>query len=188
MKTTATTAEGKPAMLDTDTGELTPINTTYKDTIANYWKTPYNHDTVAEAERTGTECKDPSKTQQHFKDQQDINQIVDRFSKTGELPLIPNPLQYGDLTTLDDYHTLETKLAETRALFYRLTPAIRASYRNDPGAWLEDVATRTNNGDFEPLAAMGLEVPKLRPTAEPEGGNTPGAPAPEPPKTAPKAP
>lgn len=122
------------------------------------WKTPYNHDTTKEAERTSLYCEDPSRTQQHFKDQQDINLIIERFTKTGDLPLIPSPLQYADLTTMEDFHSMQNKLAETKALFYRLTPAIRASYNNNAGQWLQDVTERVAAGDLEPLREMGLDL------------------------------
>lgn len=122
------------------------------------WKTPYNHDVDHEAARTALVCPEPSKTKQEFKTQQDINHILATFTRTGQLPDIPMPLQYADLTTMEDYHTLQTKLAETNGLFYRLPAAIRASYKNDPGAWLEDVTTRVNAGDLEPLREMGMDL------------------------------
>lgn len=166
------------------------------------WKTPYNHDTDYESERTALECKDPSKTQQSFKDQVDINNIVATVLRTGDSPQVPAPLQYADLSTMEDYHTMQTKLAETNALFYRLPPAVRASYQNDPGQWLEHVTSSIENGDLDPLREMGLDmasvdkqIAELKAQAEDEraatraaqkaaekGGTTPGAPAPEPPK------
>jgi len=96
------------------------------------FKTPYNHDTLAEALRTAQVNDEPSKTQQHFKDEADINEIMRRWLKTGEIKEIPLPPQYGDFTEMEtDYHSLNNRIAETNALFYRLPAAVRASYQND---------------------------------------------------------
>lgn len=122
------------------------------------WKTPYNHDVDAEAARTATYCKDDSKTQQSFKDEQDINVIVGRVLRTGTLPDIPVPLVYGDLTTQQNYHEMLNAVAETNGLFYRLDPELRAEYKNDPGAWLQDVNDKLQAGDLAPLREMGLDM------------------------------
>lgn len=49
-----------------------------------FFKTPYNHDTNAESDASGLECKDPSLAQQHFKDECDINVLFARYLETGE--------------------------------------------------------------------------------------------------------
>lgn len=132
-----------------ENGELQPFTR---------WKTPYNHDTLAEARRTGSGPGGPSKTQQNFRDDADINVIVGRIIKTGIVPDIPVPPQYGDLTTETDYHTMLNKLAETKGLFYRLDAEDRARFDNDPGAWLGYVNQAIAAGDLEPLRDMGLDV------------------------------
>jgi len=73
-------------------GEITELNLVFK--------TPYNHDTLAEALRTAQVNDEPSKTQQHFKDEADINEIMRRWLKTGEIKEIPLPPQYGDFTEI----------------------------------------------------------------------------------------
>lgn len=156
MKKTAQ-IDGRPATLDTETGEVRPIDNQHSGVIATYWKTPYNHDVDAEAARTATEFHDPSKTQQHFRDETDINIIVSRVMKTGQLPDI-KPLQYADLTTQEDYHTMLTRVAEANGMFYKLDPELRAEYNNDPGAWLQDVNEKIAKGDLEPLREMGMDM------------------------------
>lgn len=123
-----------------------------------YWKTPYNHDTLAENERTQFIPTGEKLTQDSFKDEQDINKIVERVLRTGQMPDIQLPPQYGDLTTADDFHAMQNKLAETKGLFYKLPAAIRASYQNDAGAWLEHVNQAVASGDVEPLREMGLDL------------------------------
>lgn len=134
------------------------IETINEDGEAVRWKTPFNHDRNHEANRTALVCPEPTKTKQEFKQQQDINHILATFTRTQQLPDIPVPLQYADLTTLDDYHGMLNKVAETNALFYKLPANIRASYQNDPGQWLQDVTDRVTAGDLEPLREMGLDL------------------------------
>jgi len=109
--------------------------------------------------------------------------------KTGEIKEIPLPPQYGDFTEMEtDYHSLNNRIAETNALFYRLPAAVRASYQNDPGLWVEDVNTRLAGGDLEPLKAMGLDV-TVKTVDPPDGTGTPTvAEPPKPPGRAPSAP
>lgn len=132
--------------------------TATKDGEAVMWKTPYNHDRDKENTRLATHCPEKSRTQQSFKDQQDINTIVARVLKTGELPNIPAPPQYEDLTTRQDYHTMLNRIAETNGLFYKLDAELRAEYNNDPGSWLQDVNEKINAGELQPLREMGLDM------------------------------
>jgi len=145
-------------------GEITELNLVFK--------TPYNHDTLAEALRTAQVNDEPSKTQQHFKDEADINEIMRRWLKTGEIKEIPLPPQYGD------FHRNGNRLPLTQQPHCRdqrtlLPPAaVRASYQNDPGLWVEDVNTRLAGGDLEPLKAMGLDV-TVKTVDPPDGTGTP---------------
>lgn len=163
------------------------------------WKTPFNHNTTHEAKRTALICQDDSKTQQHMRDETDINHIVDKFLKTGQAPSVAVPPKYGDFSTTQDYHDLQNHLAETNALFYKLPAAVRASFQNDPAQWVGHVHEKLAAGDLDPLRVMGLDVPDAEqtlPNPAPEatdpgnarGGPTPAAPAAEPPKTGPQGP
>lgn len=137
---------------------MAKLLTATKDGEAVEWKTPYNHDRDKEEKRLATICEEKSLTQQSFAEQQDINTIVARVLKTGELPNIPIPDQYADLTTQQDYHTMLNRIAETNGLFYRLDAKLRATYNNDPGAWLEDVNKKLERGELAPLRQMGLDM------------------------------
>lgn len=180
----------------TPDGEIILADEMIPNEYKPFWKTPFNHDTDAEATRTALYCFDDSKAQQHGKEEADINTLVDRFLKTGQMPSVSVPPRYGDFNSTADYHDLQNHLAETNALFYRLPAAVRASYQNDPAQWIGDVNERLANGtpaDLDALRAMGMDIPATAPPEapkepNPKGGTTPGAPAPEPPKTEPPAP
>ena len=52
-----------------------------------FLRTKYNYDRDAVSRETATECREEEdQTQQHFKDECDINIILDRFQVTGTVP------------------------------------------------------------------------------------------------------
>lgn len=122
------------------------------------WKTPYNHDTNFESDRTALYCADPSLTKQEFKEDCDINVIIERFIKTGQPPPITLPEHFGDLTTRLTYFEAATAMAEANKLFYLLPAAKRAEHLNDPNRWADTVMVALEKGDTETLIANGIEV------------------------------
>lgn len=124
-----------------------------------FFKTPYNHDTNAESNRVALTCLDESKTQQHFKNEVDINVIISRFMKTGLLPHVQLPPTYGEFSNERDYHSDLQRIQQVNAVFYKLDADVRQHYNNDPGTWLKDVQVHIDTGNREGLRAMGLDVP-----------------------------
>ena len=59
---------------------------------------------------SGLACDDPSLTQQQFKEESDINNIVDRFMKTGHLPLKRNSTLFGSQLLLIQKRSRSGKL------------------------------------------------------------------------------
>ena len=143
-----------------------------------FWKTPYNHDTNEESDRTGLACKDPSKALQSQAEEADINTIVRRFGLTGELPAhqLREP-EYVDLTNENgEYLDLQVNLAQAKARFYELPPNRRTQWLNNPAKWLEDVNTAIETGDRQTLVALGVDIlptPKTEPKGEPLPPSTP---------------
>lgn len=139
-----------------------------------FLRTPNNHDTQAEALNGALMCKDPSKAQQSSKEETDINTIVDRFLKTGQMPNIQLPPHFGDFTDVEgDYLMAQTRVAETNALFYKLRPEIRSEYQNNPGRWQSAVLQAFEVGDAAFLADMGIDVKLAQ-----KNGQLPQEPAP----------
>lgn len=75
--------------------------------------------------------KNPSKTKQSFKQECDINHIINRFSKTGQIPLT-NPLekQYGFAPETDLKKSLDL-IHELRHEFENLDPEIKSEFNNN---------------------------------------------------------
>lgn len=150
------------------------------------FKTPYNHDRMAESNRTGLSTKDPSLTDQSFKEDADINVIMERVMKTKEIPLAL-PEHFGDATQIPTLFDARMRIAESNATFYKLPAKIREEFLNDPGRWEAQVVKDLNDANVENLKRMGINTddihviaqvaPKVPQPATPAAG-TPDNPAP----------
>ena len=110
-----------------------------------FLRTPYNYDIDEVSDETGLKCKGPSRTQQHMKDECDINRIVDRWLRTGDLGAIDKSVRYGDFTGVGDYHSLCNRGLQSRHDFFSLPEHIRVRFGGDPAkllAFLEDPKNR----------------------------------------------
>lgn len=130
------------------------------------WKTPYNHDTNLEAMRTAHYSKEPTLTQQHGKEEADINTIVSRFMKTGLMPQIPLPPTYADYDEVFDFQTAMNAVAAGKASFAKLPADVRDVFRNDPqrfvsqvDAWLAETDPKKREANLETMRALNLAVP-----------------------------
>lgn len=115
--------------------------------------------------RTVHESVDPGLTKQSFKDECDINRIMDRYQVTGVLPenlMVGNP-QYVDVTGVE-YQEAMLKVADAQSLFNRLPAAIRARFSNNPSAFL---AFAENPDNRPELIKMGLGRPGVEPAPQP---------------------
>lgn len=117
------------------------------------------------------ECKDPSLAQQSFKDDADINVMLERFKVTGVLPqgvLMPT---YGDFTGVSDYRSARDAMLKAEHAFMDMPANIRSRFDNDPQKFLEFCADDKNR---EEAIRLGL-VPM--PPAEPQKPAEPAKPA-----------
>lgn len=152
-------------MVDKETGEILP-----DPPPPVLWKTPYNHDVDAEATRTALFCLDVTKTQQHGKEEADINTIVDRFLKTGSLPQVAIPPNYEDFDEVFDFQTAMNAVAAAKASFNAMDATVRDAFRNDPhrfvaqiDAWLNEPDPAERERNLALMRAMNLAVPKGEP-------------------------
>lgn len=113
------------------------------------------------------------KTQQNFKDECDINTIVNQFLKTGEMPDNIRLPQYIDYEGVFDFQTAMNTMMEAEASFMQLPAPLRAEFQNDPQQFLEYCANPANKEDMH---KRGL----LRPDYEPPKPADAPAPAPAP--------
>lgn len=174
----------------TEDGEIVDVVTHEPVAMAQpFWKTPYNHNTDAEAAATALSCKDPSKTQQQFAKDADINAILAKFLQTGELNTtgIPTYINYEGEFDLQD--SIVTS-SQVEAAWAELPTAVRAILRT-PKQFVEYIDHCMQTGDLDPLRELGLAKPLDPQPTTPTGGTpapVPSEKAPEGLKTAPKEP
>lgn len=104
---------------------------------AIFIRTPYNYDTDEVSNETGLTCPEPTMAQQQFRDEADINTIMERFGRTGELIAPVRMPEYGDFSGINDYHTAMNAVIDAQASFDALPAKIRSRFDNDPGKFVE---------------------------------------------------
>jgi len=98
-------------------------------------------------EKRRTVINGPSRTHQSFKEESNINTIMKKFAKTGQLPeMINREPRYGDFIDAPDYLTAMNAVAHANEQFANLSAATRKRFSNDPAEFLE-FATNPENGD-----------------------------------------
>jgi len=106
----------------------------------------------------GIKC-DPkeAKTHQSFKEECDINNIVEHYTKTGNwstsLRPATRPPIFGDFTSVPDFREAMNYVANAREQFEALPSRIRKRFENDPGQLLSFLQDEKNRPEAE---ALGL--------------------------------
>lgn len=82
-------------------------------------------------------------TQQHPKEEVDINTIVERFGLTGQMPFGVTGGFYGDFTGIEDYESALGLVEGAQERFRALPPHVREAFHNDPGELIQYVRGAT---------------------------------------------
>jgi len=134
-----------------------------------FLRTPYNYDTDAASNESGLACEEPSLAQQHFKEECDINTILQKFNITGLLPQSTLSPRYGDFSGIGDYHTALNRVIAAQDEFEALPAQIRARFNNDPSELIEFLQDESNRPEAEELglvekaAAEAVEAASVTP-------------------------
>ncbi len=121
---------------------------------AIFLRTPYNYDTDAASNESGLACEEPTLAQQHYKEECDINTILQKFSITGILPEAPLSPRYGDFSGISDYHTALNRVIAAQDEFDGLPAQIRARFDNDPAKLIEFLDDEANRPEAEELGLV----------------------------------
>lgn len=114
-----------------------------------------------------------SMTQQHFKEECDINTIMDKYAVNGylvdPLKIRTRKPQFGDFTDMPDFQTAQNTIVEGREAFEALPARIRKYFNNDPALYLSFVSDSNN---LDQAFEMGLidsdYVALMKKSLEPE--------------------
>lgn len=178
-------------VFNADTGEFEP----------RIMRAPGNYDSDAVSLTTGQINNEATKTQLHEQEATDINNIVDRFLKSGTLPQIPMPPTLDEFGDVFDFQSAMNTLAAAKYSFMQLPADVRAAFGNDPARFVGQVDAMINEEDPEKLDLNKKNLRALGLTIEPgpvadqttlgdllaaiKAQTVPGdTPAPEPSKTA----
>lgn len=114
----------------------------------------------------GVDCsKDPSMTDQSQAAECDVNQILDRFMKTGVLPGVDIARVYGDYSEPFDFHEAQNIIAHANEQFAALNAKVRHRFHNDPAEFLSFVADPENASE---MVKLGLATIKdTQPPSQP---------------------
>jgi len=129
----------------------------------------------------------PTLTQQHSKDEVDINNIMARYVKTGVIDHV-NKFQ-GQYTENreTDFHTAQNIISRANSMFLELPSQVREKFHNDPGAFVEFVENPDNH---DKLYEMGVANSKPKSPTSDNNTTPPASPPVQPnePESTPPAP
>lgn len=116
---------------------------------------------------------EPSKTQQQFKDECDINNIMAKYATTGQfLHVTSKQGQYADFSSITDYREMLDQVAYAQEAFAQLPANVRYKFNNDPAELLNFVQDKKN---YDEGVKLGLINP---PTINPDTQPVPETPKP----------
>ncbi len=92
-------------------------------------------------------------TQQHFKEEVDVNNIIAKFAQTGELPVAREAQQYGYAPS-QTFTEAMFIITEAKEEFAKLPSAARAAFGNDPAKYLDAATDAEQRPLFEELGLL----------------------------------
>lgn len=123
------------------------------------------YDAQAVSDATALSCPEESRTRQEFKDESDINTIIDRFG-IGENPIdlqkwVTNVDIYD---AVDDFQTAMNQVNTAKAQFDALPARVRTRFNNSPAAFVDFVSDASN---VEEMILLGLAEKRVERVPEP---------------------
>lgn len=104
--------------------------------------------------QVGLEFTEPSMTEQHFKEECDINTIVARYQETGVLPSGNREPLFGDFAEFpQDLQSSQAYFDDAHERFMQLPAQLRKEFDNDPVKLLQFIA---NDNNRERAIDLGL--------------------------------
>jgi phage internal scaffolding protein len=113
-----------------------------------------------ERKRAKIMFKDKSRTQQNFKEKQDVNRILAKYKKTGIINSINGgEALYGDFSKVSNFQDALELVQNATDEFMEIPAQVRAKFDNDPAKLLDFMDDESNH---DKARDMGL-LPQLPP-------------------------
>ena len=106
-----------------------------------------------ERNRQQIEFTEPSATKQSFKDEVNINNILKRYTQTGEIDLKPQALPFTDCTQAKSFSDMCSQISEAENYFMSLPAEVREEFDNDV---IEFVDFMSDDNNLEEAYEMGI--------------------------------
>ena len=108
--------------------------------------------------------KEEPMTRQSFKDECDINKIMERYEKTGVLEHVKYmqdlDRQYGDFMDAPTYHEACNQMIDANNAFMLLPSKLRKRFDNDPGKFLDFAQDPENEREMRKLGLLPAKRPE----------------------------
>ena len=103
--------------------------------------------------------KSEMRTKQSFKDDVDVNKILRKFTKTGQLPgMIAQDGRYGDFSEVGTFQDALEKVRFAEEQFHALPAHVRKRFGHDPVEFLGFVADPANKQEMADLGLLTKEA------------------------------
>jgi len=146
-------------------------------------ETPFKSAYSTKQKQTITFPSNSRWTKQSFKDECDINTIMGRYMRTGEMPMINVSYpQYLDVTGAD-FQAHMNVIAGAQSLFNELPSDVRTRFKNDPAQFLDFVSNENNRLELAQMGLLSHEITSSILTPQPAQTNASNVDSANPPKT-----
>ena len=112
--------------------------------------------------RVATYNSEPSKTDQQFKDDVNVNNVIAKYMRTRDARVLGSRVgQYADLTKLTDLSGAMNQVLMARDAFESLPSKLRQRFGHDPLAFVEYMQDPSNHKEAIELGLMVEKTPIL---------------------------
>lgn len=125
--------------------------------MINEVRQPNFYDADAVSDDNGLLCRDKSLAQQQFKEECDINTIVERFGIGYEMPEGVVAPMYADFEDVFDFQSAMNAVRVAGEAFQALPAAVRARFANDAQRFVEFCSDEKN---YDEAKSLGLLLPE----------------------------
>lgn len=109
-----------------------------------------------------------SLTQQHFKKETDIVEIIKKHDRTGIIEHVARGVaQYGDYSEVNEYREALDMVNNANASFMELPAELRAMFDNDAGAFFEFATDPKNEAKMQELGLAEKPQPEAATSSPP---------------------
>lgn len=124
-----------------------------------FLRSAYNYDVDEASRASALACDDPSLAQQSFKDECDLNVLMERFGQGYQVPPGVVAPSFGDFTGATNYHDMMNVIAVANEAFDLLPAAVRERFVNDPGQFVAFCSDEANRAELDKLGLLEPRAP-----------------------------